>query len=454
MAQHFSKAPQKNPAAVPFSFKPGLHFQAMLNSVASATGSHIHSQRPLIVAAASARALAQSAAAAGFKVLATDCFQDQDLVEFLRATGGQYLGQMTSFNDLPHIIEQLPHSIPLLWAGGLENQLDLLRQISLLRPLAGLPLTAVLNLRSPQALATALGNHGPLACPESVRGRIPATGRWLWKSAESSGGLGIQRITPELLIQLSDPHRCPHGYFQQELQGLPVSAIACSDGQHTRIAGMTLQWSGWQELGAEPFRYCGNLGPLTSPPRLFDAVQNAATALFRHSGNPHGILGMDMLLTPEKCWLLEVNPRIPASSWIHEAATPWNAVAWLLCDNPATQHPATNPPAADSLFPQTLRTQLIIWSRKGFHSPDLHDFAVQMPAGVRIADRPAQSAWIPPNSPLCSLLCEAEDTKQLSANLRSLPAGLMSLAELSAWKIADSIEHHWRSWLEIAQAWG
>ena len=431
-------------------------FPVMLPSVMPAAGSLNHSRPPLILVAASARSLAESAAAAGFTVLAVDCFQDQDLVEFLVAAGGRYLGRLTTFSDLPRILEHIPVSIPLLWAGGLENQRGILRQISHKRPLAGLPLTAVEILRSPLALAAALGTDGPVSCPECLFDQFPTDGRWLWKSSESSGGLGVQRLTPEFQIQLNADTRRPRGYFQQELDGLPVSAIACCDGHGTSVVGMTLQWSGWPELGAENFRFCGNLGPLTVPPRLIAAVQSAAAALFNRAGNPRGVLGLDMLLTPDRCWLLEVNPRIPASAWIYEAAAApnaWNAVRWLVPADSMESH-------KDACFevssraPLPLRSQLILWSRQKLIAPDLPELSASLPAGARLADRPASGSPIPPHSPVCSVLCEGENVPQMIAAVDQLPAGLMSAVDLNARQIAGRIAHHWQTWLELAHAWG
>lgn len=412
-----------------------------MNSSATFTAvSSALSLQPLILAAASVRSLAESAVAAGFRVIAADCFADRDLVDFLLTSGGQYLGRITRFSELPRILESLPESIPLLWAGGLENHCSLLRQISHRRPLAGLPLTAVETLRSPLALSEVLGTGGPVLCPESCSGQIPSHGRWLWKSTESGGGMGIQRLAPELPDALETTLPGLSGYFQREVDGLPVSAIACCDGHETSVVGMALQWSGWHELGAEDFRFCGNLGPLIVPPRLMAAVQDAAAKFFRLVGSPRGIVGLDMLLAPDRCWLLEVNPRIPASAWIYETAIAphaWNSVRWLLRGAPTERF------EADGRLIHTnsvhrLRSQLILWSRRNFVVPDLHVLSAELPPRVRIADRPASGDLILPNSPVCSLLCEADDPVQLTAAINSLPARLMSAVSLDAGRISGA----------------
>ncbi|MEY3459713.1 MAG: hypothetical protein RL215_2870, partial [Planctomycetota bacterium] len=87
----------------------------MTTPVASNAGS----PPALIVAAASARSLAESAADAGFRVLCADCFEDQDLQELLHRRGGSYLGRLTAFSELPNLLSAIPADVPLLWSGGL-----------------------------------------------------------------------------------------------------------------------------------------------------------------------------------------------------------------------------------------------------------------------------------------------------------------------------------------------
>jgi predicted ATP-grasp superfamily ATP-dependent carboligase len=403
----------------------------------------------LIIAAASARSLAASAANAGYHILCTDFFGDQDLMELLDRCAGTYLGRLNAFTDLSGLLAKVPANIPLLWAGGLENHLELLSQIARTRPLLGLPLDVVAYLRDPAKLSSLLSASGSphVRFPQSIFAGLPPAGRWLWKPTTASGGLGVQRLTEDSRQRLTAAQLTTPGCFQQELDGLPCSAVVACDGQAAKLVGMSLQFCGWPELQAEEFRFCGNLGPLEIPPRLATALMGALQALLRQCGQPGGILGVDLLLTRDICWLLEINPRIPASHWIYEFPGHWNSVSF-------NQQPVA---AANPLSPPLpMRAQLVVWSRNRFCFPELPAEALQRTETLRIADRPRVGAEIPAGSPVCSLLIEQPPQagiRQLAAAVKQLPPSLSSAMGIQSTALSAAILSHTLHWQSLAVEW-
>lgn len=419
----------------------------MTTPVASNAGS----PPALIVAAASARSLAESAADAGFRVLCADCFEDQDLQELLHRRGGSYLGRLTAFSELPNLLSAIPADVPLLWSGGLENHTPLLQRIARHRPLAGLPLTAVEALRSPQTLAAVLSRNHRVRFPDFLCDTLPQSGRWLWKARCSGGGLGVRFLNRNLRNQLERRANLTDGCFQRELHGLPCSALLHSHGHCVQLVGMSLQWCGWSELHAERFHFCGNLGPLLPPPQLAAAIREAAEQIATACGCLQGLWGIDLLLTPAHCWLLEANPRIPASHWIYENPGEWNAVSCLV-RNPSTA--ACSTPAPRRLHtPSQLRTQLIVWSSKNRTVPDLMALACDLPADIRPADLPAPGSSVSAGSPLCSLLCQTADHPSLLQAVVGVPEKFSAALDLSPARLASAIDRHWQAWQVLARAW-
>ncbi len=409
-----------------------------------------HPHRSLIIAAASARSLAATAAVAGCQVLCADFFGDQDLRELLDRCGGIYLGRLDAFTDLPSLLAAVPADIPLLWAGGLENQPELLDHIARSRPLLGLPRNAVATLRDPEILSSLLAAAGSseIRFPPAMYDALPPAGRWLWKSAGASGGLGVQRLTEDLRQQLAVARMSSPGCFQQELDGLPCSAVIACNGETAEIVGMSLQFCGLPELHAGEFRFCGNLGPLEIPPRLATALRSVLQEILRQCGQPRGILGLDLLLTPDICWLLEINPRIPASHWIYEAPGHWNSVNFCL-------QPVAAAETSSSSLPK--RAQLIIWSREQLMSfPELPKEQLLSNERLWIADRPSVGAEVPAGAPICSLLIEQPANapiQQVAAAIRKLPVSLSVALGIQPAEVAQAILSRTLHWQTLAEAW-
>ncbi len=109
-------------------------------------------------------------------------------------------------------------------------------------------------------------------------------------------------------------------YFQAFLPGPTFSGIFLGRDKKAALLGVTRQLVGETWLSAQPFQYCGNVGPLF--------LDGATEQQFYHLGNVlvqefglNGLFGVDCLLHEGKVVPLEVNPRYPASSEVIEYTT-------------------------------------------------------------------------------------------------------------------------------------
>src|SRR5262249_719615 len=115
-------------------------------------------------------------------------------------------------------------------------------------------------------------------------------------------------------------------YFQQYTPGDSCAAIFVSGGLMTQFLGVTRQLIGKTWLHAEPFHYCGSVGPLTLDRKATDAFCRLGDALVRGFGL-RGLFGIDCILRGGLPYPVEVNPRSTASVEVLEHATGVAALA-------------------------------------------------------------------------------------------------------------------------------
>ncbi|MEI6540070.1 MAG: hypothetical protein WCO86_11190, partial [Planctomycetota bacterium] len=145
----------------------------------------------MVLCGASVRSLAESAIAAGLRPLCVDFFEDEDLQGLLGSGRGRFVGRIDDFAQLPRLVRSVRRTIPMLWAGGLENHADVLREIGRHRPVIGAAPDIVDQLRDPWKLNIWLAK-AKIAVPRlATEPTADADCHWLRKSVASSGGLGI-----------------------------------------------------------------------------------------------------------------------------------------------------------------------------------------------------------------------------------------------------------------------
>lgn len=362
----------------------------------------------MILCGASVRAAAESAAAAGVKFWCTDLFHDVDLCDVVRLHGGTLLPQPATLADLLPILQHLDSSIPLLCCGGMENEPELLEQLEQGRPLLGPSAAAVRRLRDPFWLQEMLNGTAVQLAKTVAQCPVIPDG-WLLKPLNSAGGIGIRSLDQSRVLH-SARLRNP-ACFQQRIAGLPFSVMVRPGNHGQQLSGAALQLSGWSELCAQDYEWCGVVGPFALPQWLHRQLLQTAILLAEQSGAV-GVWGMDLMLTEQGPVLLEVNPRVPASFWLHELQTPGQLIRDVLSGN----HTVAGRQTASALcspiprLPATVPSaQLVLRSRSDLPATGACPDAAVLTEAVRIADRPQPGQTMVAGSPICSLLFPAVD---------------------------------------------
>jgi uncharacterized protein len=250
----------------------------------------------VLVVAVSARMLAEMAAGDGYEVIAVDRFGDVDL----RAVA---TGATASSNDALAKLAENIDADAVVYGGGFENRPDLVARLSAGRELLGTDPEVLAAVRDPWAVAAAARAAGARAPETRSAHAPPAEGVWLRKPRLGGGGRGIRGWRGGALG--------PGEILQRRIAGLSCSAAAIGDGRGAAVLAVTEQLHRPRGFG-----WMGNLIPPRLPGselaelgRQLRAVCQQVVARF----GVRGAFGVDAIWDGRDAWVLEVNPRPPAS---------------------------------------------------------------------------------------------------------------------------------------------
>ncbi len=333
---------------------------------------------PLIIVGASVRAAAMSALRAGYRPFGIDLFADQDLrriAECRRVEMSNYpAGIGPQLRDAP--------PGPWVYTGGLENYPELIEEWRRGRVLIGNGADVLAKVRDPIWLCDNLPfavSMNDVFQASRERDRPEDGGRatspvayapgspnpeWLRKPLRSAGGIGIEKWSGEPLP--------PDSYLQRFIHGESVSGVVVGTDAGCRCIGSSRQLIGETWLHAQPFRYCGSIGPrrLTVDERV--SWENIGNTLARIAC-VRGVFGVDAVRNDAGLTVIEVNPRYPASAEVLE----WGERVSLLDETSAAPNgqmvgkavyfaaqPTRFP--ASGLWDEVLTSEWDAWEMPGF----------------------------------------------------------------------------------------
>ncbi|MEO9592569.1 ATP-grasp domain-containing protein [Rhodopirellula bahusiensis] len=165
-------------------------------------------------------------------------------------------------------------------------------------------------------LAGATGDGMPSA--ELDAGNTGRSDRWLWKQTNSTGGMGIRRVS-SANDSVSEPD---DGWLQQRVHGRSYGLVAIAGANQTRVLGMTLGMH--RRSGDRPFIHSGSRGPVFAfgdsgsvdvPWRSLQALCERVAQQF----SLRGLFNLDFIRDAMgRWWLLELNARPSASCEVIE----------------------------------------------------------------------------------------------------------------------------------------
>lgn len=375
--------------------------------------------RSLVVAGASARAMAQSAARAGWQVYAADLFTDLDL----RAVAAGSLRVRPYPAALPAAAATFPPG-PWLYCGALENHPPVIRAISRHRPLAGCDPAAVAAVRDPETLAAAVRRAGlgfPETRPDSAG--VPCDGSWLTKPLRSAGGHAIAIWRGGDEPRSSSDERI----WQRRVPGRPWSASYLPAAGGGRLIGVSRQLLGRRWCHAQPFAFSGSvdIAPESLSVEIRDQLLRLGGLLVDSFGLV-GLVGVDLVIDCRgRVHVIEVNPRPTASMELIERSTGLSLAAAHLaaCGFPAPAVVASRPRRGNW-------SKAILFAARDLPVDDPLVRALRAAGGEPhagwplVADLPAPPQVIPAGGPICTLFAHGDSPRRSLAALRRRVRGL------------------------------
>jgi uncharacterized protein len=270
------------------------------------------------VAGLSVRMIVQSAARAGFNVLALDTFGDRDTRQcawlwFDVGDATHTAVDRTALLDALTRAARLPDMVGFIVGSGLEPLCDDLYDTPGLPPLLGNSAQSSAAVRDPRrffALLDELGvAHPPVSftCPANPAG-------WLLKRAHGCGGTHVEWAAQGRAAPFPSD-----AYFQQLRPGQPMSALFVGARREVAVIGFATQLT--CRVGHLPFVHAGSLGPIELPSAVASGLCDAIGAIVARTGLT-GVNSIDFLLDGESFYVLEINARPSATMALYEMAWP------------------------------------------------------------------------------------------------------------------------------------
>ena len=349
----------------------------------------------VLIAGVTTRALAISAARAGYRVTAIDAFGDLDLRAAAEVIVARPVHSGLLYGPVQAAAEGDPVDAELAaFTSNFENYPAAVQRLARGRRLLGNSAETLTRVRNPFAVARVLRGYGYPA--PDTRSRPPASAReqWLMKPRRSGGGHGIMRWTPGRTVPRSM-------YLQQQIAGIPGSISFAADGSSAVVLGFTRQLVGDPRLGARRYRYCGSLlgsHQIKLFPRqreLLERAHEVAAAITREF-HLVGLNGIDFVARGGIPYPIEVNPRFSASMELIERA---HGISMFQIHADACGGALPASPDKQSL----LYGKSIVFAREDTQMPRAGQWMRQ----PWMADVPHAGERILPGRPICTVFASA-----------------------------------------------
>ena len=331
----------------------------------------------------SARAWSQSARAAGYAPLAADLFCDLDTraatEACIRIDSGLQEGLL--WEPLIAALETLAagrEPVGIACGSGFEDRHALLDRIGDRWRLLGNRGDVVARVKDPARLAALCAIRG---IPHPKWSEAPHGDGWICKRIGGAGGTHIA----------ARADRAVSRYWQERVEGSPVSALVLGAGDSAMVLGLSEQWS--DPSPSAPYRYCGAVRPALLSGETEAALSEAAEAVAEEAGL-RGLNSIDFLVRTDGWHLIDVNPRPGATLDIFRPAMgSLFALHVEACAGRLPQRPPAYCGAAAAR---------IVYARRAVASAPKLDWPEWT------ADRQPPETTLGAGDPVCTVLAEAE----------------------------------------------
>ena len=281
----------------------------------------------------------------------------------------------------------------LFYDAALESNPDLLDSIPVDRVVGNTSQT-LRQCKDPKVFFSTLDQHAIHHPEVSFEPDCNSTDSWLIKHATGTGGVGVRVYVRGKLGKVSLEKNT---YFQKKIEGVNFSLTFFANARQIKSLGFNTLWS--EALGENvPYAYAGAINWVDLTEQQQDTTIYYATTLTREF-KLVGLNSIDCILSEDRIYVLEINPRIPATYELYETR-----YGDLIKEHISVC--ATNKlvyTVAESL----LRAHAIIYAHESIQVPK--DFMWPL----WTADRPHPEEAINKHEPVCSIFSGGKNVAQV-----------------------------------------
>lgn len=360
-----------------------------------------------LIIAQSGRALAASAARAGYMTFVMDRFGDLDT----RAITSHFHlleddNKEFNINDLLDTVNKYSNSgfAGVITGSGLEAHPSVLDFISQKWPLYGNDAETVMTCKDPVRFFGLLEKL-QIPYPEVVYEVCAMDGEWLIKLTGGTGGCHISGYT--------QGGKLPEGsYLQKKMDGRSLSVVFLADGRNCQVIGINEIWPVAPEN--HDYRYLGAVTLTEIESRLYGELE-AITHTLVQALKLKGLCGLDVIIDEhDQCHVLEINPRPTATFELHEHNGNLFEAHIQACQGRLQ---------TSSGLKNICFAHKVIYAKEDFIVPEF-DWPIWT------TDRPAVGTQTKKHDPVCMIQIEAPDVQQIHQLLDIRTQALQQLMPL------------------------
>ncbi len=361
-----------------------------------------------LVIATSGRAIAQGLISLGHSVAVIDGFADRDTcvaaTEFVKVKRTQYGLDVDDVLRAVASLQSAKSFDGLFFDAAVETNPSLLDELNL-HPVFGNSIKALNACGHPEKLFSCLDQHS-IPYPEIQLDlkQIPTENdAWLVKATQGTGGIGVSFLNEEL-------DTAKHAYLQKKIDGINFSLTFLANGQDVLALGFNTLWS--QSLGeGVPYAYAGAVNQVS----FNEEAKHTALQYTKTIANKFELIGLnsiDFIYADNLIYVLEVNPRIPATYELYETRSGEVMQQHIeACNNrvlPVTQ------------LKPLLRAHAIVYA------PSKITISNKMSWPLWTADRPHAQEVINEFEPVCSVFAGGQNNTQVCEMIKTRKQSILA----------------------------
>ena len=330
---------------------------------------------------------------AGYRVVALDVFADADTQRAAEHVYKiEYANSGFDAKQFEATLDKIDTSdmLGFAYGSGFEAQPDLLERIAKRLPLIGNHPDVVRKLKDAPHFFEVLDRLA-IPHPEVSFISLANADGWICKEEGGSGGGHVLNAGANQVL--------PNGqYYQQVMDGTPISMLFAANGSEVKVIGFNQQWVA--PIAGKPYRYGGIVGHANLPLAIKRSLQETAQKITSAFGL-RGLNSLDVIWQGAKFWVLEINPRLSSTLDLYQSKESNLFTLHVQAVNGDLSH-----------FPQIStrsKARNVLYATQDVMIPE----NLAWPEWV--ADIPMALSAIPQHQPICTVLADADTATEAQA---------------------------------------